>query len=145
MKKIVVCTAAALLMAAPALARDTIVNVRLADVLDMPQAKQKLDGSVKFFLLGQATPAVLKTLGEDQSNPKTWTGGKTDEFACKWVILTALINFQSSAKREGANAVVNLVSYYRKNETRSDTTIECHAGGVLAGVTLKGSYAKVQD
>jgi len=29
----------------------------------MPEAKGKLDGSVKFYLAGQATPAVIQKLG----------------------------------------------------------------------------------
>lgn len=126
-------------------ARDTVLNIPLADVLAMPEAQGKLDGSVKFFLAGQATPKVLKTFSSDVSNQKTNGVGKSDEFGCKWAALSALINFQNSAKRAGANAVVNLVSYYKKNETKSDNTFECHAGAIIIGVALKGEYAKIAD
>lgn len=136
---------AAIVIATPAMARDTILNIPLADVLDMPEAKDKLDGSVKFYLAGQKTPKIIKTLGSDVSNPKTNGLGKSDEYGCKYVALSALINFQNSAKREGANAVVDMVSYYKKNETRSDTTFECHAGTFIIGVAFKGTYAKIAD
>ncbi|MCV2368085.1 excinuclease ATPase subunit [Roseateles oligotrophus] len=126
-------------------ARDTVLNIPLADVLAMPEAQGKLDGSVKFFLAGQQTPKVIKTFSSDVSNPKTNGFGKTDEFGCKWAALSALIAFQKSAKREGANAVVDLVSYYKKNETKSDTTFECHAGAMIIGVALKGTYATVGE
>ncbi|MEJ2791905.1 excinuclease ATPase subunit [Iodobacter sp. LRB] len=126
-----------------AFARDTVLQIPLADVLAMPEAQGKLDGSVKFYLAGQKTPAISEKLSEDVSNQKTNGVGKSDEFGCKWAALSALIAFQNSAKKNGANAVVDLVSYYKKNETKSDTTIECHAGGFVIGVALKGSYAKV--
>lgn len=47
------------------------------------------------------------------------------------------------AKRLGANAVVDIVSYYKKVETKSPTKYECHSGNIIVGVTLKGTYAKV--
>ncbi|MFC4160474.1 excinuclease ATPase subunit [Chitinimonas lacunae] len=144
-KKLFVLAVAAGMLSAPALARDTVLHIPLAAVLEMPEAKEKLDGSVKFFLAGQKTPKVLQKLGEDVSNPKTNGMGKSDEFGCKWAALSALINFQESAKRNGANAVVDIVSYYKKNETKSDTTFECHAGTFVIGVALKGQYAKIAN
>jgi hypothetical protein len=125
-------------------ARDTIVNITLESVLEMPEAKKSLDGSVRFFLAGAPTPAVERRLGSDVSNKKTSGVGKTDEFGCRWAALAALEAFQKQARAQGANAVVDLVSYYKKNETRDPHTIQCHAGGVVIGVALKGEYAKVK-
>ncbi|RYF01555.1 MAG: excinuclease ATPase subunit [Comamonadaceae bacterium] len=134
----------AIAFAAPlAYARDTVTHITLADVLAMPEAQGKLDGSVKFFLAGQPTPPIAQKMGSDVSNQKTNGVGKTDDFGCKWVALSALIRFQESAKRQGANAVVDMVSYYKKKETSSPTTLECHAGTVVIGVALKGTYAKI--
>lgn len=124
-------------------ARDTVVKVTLADVLAMPEAQGKLDGSVKFYLAGQATPKVLNKLGSGVANKKTNGVGKDDEYGCKYVMLSALIAFQQSAKQRGANAVVDLVSYYKKNEVRDAHSIECHAGNIMIGGALKGSYAKI--
>ena len=133
----------ALTAASPALARDTVVKIKLADVLALPEAKEKLDGTVKFYLDGQKTPSVKKTLGNEVTNKKTNAVGKSDEFACKWAALSALITLQEGAKKNGANAVVNLVSYYKKVESKSATEIECHAGTMVAGVALKGDYATI--
>ncbi len=124
-------------------ARDSVVKVTLADVLAMPEAQGKLDGSVKFYLAGQATPKVLSNLGSGVANKKTNGVGKDDEYGCKYVMLSALIAFQQSAKQRGANAVVDLASYYKRNEVRDASTIECHAGNIMIGGTLKGSYAKI--
>jgi uncharacterized protein YbjQ (UPF0145 family) len=125
------------------MARDTEYKVPLAEVLEMPEAKEKLDGSVKFYLAGQATPAVIQKLGEDVSNRKTNGVGKEDRYGCKWAALSALIALQDKAKTLGANAVVDIVSYYKKTPFSSPTDFECHAGTVVIGVALKGTYAKV--
>lgn len=135
----------AALLAAPALARDTRYELPLADVLDMPEAKQKLDGSVKFYLAGQKTPKVHDRMSEDVSNRKTNGVGKEDVVACRWAALSALIAFQEKAKQLGANAVVDMKSYYKKETFSSPTQYECHAGAVVVGVTLRGTYAKVAD
>lgn len=136
---------AAALHATPALARDTKYLLPLQEVLDMPEAKEKLDGSVRFFLSGQKTPKVLETKDSDVSNRKTNGVGKSDEDACRWAALSALLAFQDKARENGSNAVVNIVSYYKKNEMASATDYECHAGAVVVGVALKGTYAKVAN
>ena len=56
----------------------------------------------------------------------------------------ALLALQDGAKSRGANAVVDIVSYYKKNEFKSATNYECWAGTFVAGVALKGTYAKVK-
>ncbi len=144
MKKILFATLLACTLATPAMARDTIVKIKLADVLDMPEAKEKLDGSVKFYLAGSPTPAIEKKYGEDVGNEKTNAFNKTPEMSCKWAALSALIAFQNHAKQQGANAVVDMVSYYKKEVVSSPTEIDCHDGVFIGGVALKGTYAKVK-
>lgn len=129
----------------PAAARDTVLHIPLADVLDMPEAKDKLDPAFKFYLAGQATPKVVKRFSSDVSNPKTNGFGKDDNFGCKWAALSALINLQDSAKRQGGNAVVDIVSYYKRVEYKSATEFECHAGAFVIGVALKGVAAKIAE
>lgn len=133
------------LFSASAFARDTVLHIPFADVLAMPEAQDKLDKDMKFFLAGQSTPKVIKRFSTDTSNPKTNGVGKSDEFGCKWAALSALIKLQNSAKREGANAVIDIVSYYKKKEYQSATDFECHAGTFVIGVALRGTYAKIAD
>ncbi|MGO4332305.1 excinuclease ATPase subunit [Cupriavidus sp. 2TAF22] len=135
--------AAGMLLSTPAAARDTKYMLPFQEVLDMPEARDKLDGTVKFFLAGQAKPKVLETGEGDVSNRKTNSFGKSDEEACRWAALSALIAFQDKARSLGVNAVVDVVSYYKKAEVASPTEYECHAGAVVAGVALKGIYARV--
>ena len=143
MKKLFVATLLALVAAVPAVARNTPVTVSLQSVLDMPEAKAKLDGTVKFYLAGSPTPKVSKKYGEDTSNAKTNAFNKTAEEACRWNALSALLKFQDHAKRVNANAVVDIVSYNNHENFTSPTDIQCSDGAFLAGIALKGTYATV--
>jgi len=144
MKKIILATAAlAAIAAIPAQARNNAVTVTLQSVLDMPEAKERLDGSVTFHLAGAPKPKVVKTLGHDTANAKTNAFNKTPEEACRWNALSALIKFQEHAKSQGANAIVDLVSYDHHQEFTSATDLQCTDGAFLAGIALKGTYANV--
>lgn len=142
MKKHLVLALTALCAATMAHARNDVLTLPLDEVVRMGVEQGKLDGSVKFYLSGAKTPKVSARLGEDVSNKKTNGVGKDDAFGCKWAALSALIAFQESAKQKGANAVVDLHSYYKRNTVKNPVTYQCHAGNIVIGVTLKGSYAR---
>jgi uncharacterized protein YbjQ (UPF0145 family) len=129
----------------PAHARDTKHILPIAAAMATKDADEKLEGSVKFFFGQQEFPKVVTKLGTDVSNRKTNAFGKSDEKACNWAFLSAMIALEKRAKQLGANAVVNIVSYYRKVEMSSTTDFECHAGAVIAGVALKGEFVKIAD
>lgn len=133
----------AVLFFSAAHARDTTHMLSFAALLEAGKAQGILDGSVSFHLKGQATPRIRKRLGEGISNRKTNGVGKSDEVACQWAALSALKAFQHSAKQRGATAVVDIVSYYKRNTTVSASEYECHGGAFVVGVTLKGEYAVV--
>lgn len=125
-------------------ARDEAIMVPFQEAVDMGLSSGKLDGSVKFYLSGAKTPKVIQKLGEDMSNKKTNGVGKSDEVACQWALLSTLIAFQNSAKQRGANAVVDMHSFYKRNTIKDATQFQCGAGNIMAGVTMKGTYAKVR-
>jgi hypothetical protein len=129
----------------PAQARDTKYLLPIAAALEVRDAKNRLDGSVKFFFGNQETPKVLARLSTDVTNLKTNAVGKSDEKACNWVFLSAMIQLEKRAKQLGANAVVNIVSYYKKEVMSSATEFECHAGAVIAGVALRGEFVKIAE
>jgi len=144
MKKLVAVSLLALVAAAPSFARNNAVTVTLESVLDMPEAKSKLDGSIKFYLAGAPKPKIIKKFGEDKSNAKTNAFNKTPEEACRWNALSALVKLQEHAKRDGANAVVDIVSYRDGGDFTSATEIQCSDGAFLSGIALKGTYATVK-
>lgn len=143
MKRISLVLLAAIAVAMPAFARDTVLHLDVNTVTDPGFSQGKLDGSVKFYFAGQKTPAVLSNLGAATTNRKTSGAGKSDNDACRWVMLTALVALQDDAKAHGANAVIGITSNYKNVTWASPTQYECHAGNIMAGVALKGTYAKI--
>jgi len=145
MRRFALIAATALLaLASTAQARETRVEQSLHELVTSAEARHVgIDGSVKFSLAGEKV-SVVERLGEDVTNKKTNAANKSDAEACRWVALSALRALQDGAKSRGANAVVDIVSYYKKNEFKSTTHYECYAGAILAGVALKGTYAKVK-
>lgn len=134
---------AAVLAATPVIARDKVLHLAVDSVTDPSYAQGKLDGSVSFYFAGQKTPAIALRLGEGVTNRKTNSFGKGDEEPCRWAMLSALMQMQEEAKAKGANAVIDIVSYYKKKEFSSPTDFECHGGNVMVGVALKGDYVKI--
>jgi uncharacterized protein YbjQ (UPF0145 family) len=129
----------------PAYARDTKLMLPIDAAMATKDAEEKLDGSVKFFFGKQEYPKIITKLGTDVSNRKTNAFAKSDEKACNWAFLSAMIALERRAKQLGANAVVNIISYYQKVEMSSTTEFECHAGALIAGVALKGDFVKIGE
>ncbi|WP_296247747.1 excinuclease [Pseudomonas sp. UBA4194] len=125
-------------------ARDTALYLPFQKVVDEMTQAGKLDGSVKFYLAGVQPKGKVSVVNADAvTNKKTNAFNKTDEVACEWALQSALLTLQDAARKANANAVVNIASYYKKNERKDASTYECHAGAVIAGVALKGDLAKV--
>ncbi|MDR0715957.1 MAG: excinuclease ATPase subunit [Azoarcus sp.] len=136
---------AALLVPVASQARDTQHFFDFQDVVTRAIQDGQLDGSVKFYLKGQAIPGKVKqTFPEAISNKKTKATRRSDEQACDWALRSVLITFQDNAKSHGANAVIDMVSYYKKIEYADATKFECHAGKIMAGVAMKGRAAIVK-
>ena len=121
-----------------AFARDDAHHLSINDAMASSDFKEKLPGDVTFYFSDQAYAVPTKTMGEFITNKKTNAFGKSDTEACEWVFLSAMIALRDRALAEGGNAVVDIVSFYKRNEYASATEYECHAGAVMAGVALKG-------
>lgn len=140
-------TAALLLAALPAIsqARDTTLYLPFDKVVSEMTNANKLDGSVRFYLAGVTPKGKVSTVQAGAvTNKKTNAFNKTDTVACEWALQSALLTLQDSARKVGANAVVNISSYYKRNERKDATTYECHAGALIAGVALKADLATVK-
>jgi uncharacterized protein YbjQ (UPF0145 family) len=124
-------------------ARNTKYDLPIAGVTQNPEYQNKLGSNVTFYFADQQTPKVEQTLGEYVTNKKTNSFNKSDESACQWAFLSALSELRDRAKEEGGNAVINIISFYQKDPFSNRTEYECHAGGVIAGVALKGTVAKL--
>ena len=134
-----------MLAVAPAAdARDTRQQFDIATAIAAGKADGTLDDSVQLHFKGAPVPAVAEKLGPANTNRKTNAFGKSDGRACQWVFLGALKALQAAARERGANAVVDIESNYKNQLFSSATQYECGAGGLMAGVALKGVYAKVK-
>ncbi|MDP2432556.1 MAG: excinuclease ABC subunit A [Pseudomonadota bacterium] len=138
-------TVAFLTVSLNAAARDDHKMLPLKDALEAPAAKEKLDQSIKFYFAGQPHPTVVKSLGTWPTNKKTNAFGKSDTEACNWVFLSAMLTLQERAQKEGGNAVIDIKSNYRNNETASATDFMCGVGNIVAGVALKGTVVKLAE
>jgi hypothetical protein len=143
-KKIVLILLIAL-FAVSAQARDTRTMFSIHDAMNTEDAKAKLDKGIRFYFGDQKHPKVIKRFGEFMSNKKTNAFNKTDERACEWAFLSAMLSFQQRALNLGGNAVINLRSYYKKNEISSTEEFECGAGNIIAGVTFLGDVVKLAE
>ncbi|MCB5183720.1 excinuclease ABC subunit A [Methylobacillus gramineus] len=127
-----------------AMARDDQKMHSLEDALNSAAAKEKLDPEIKLFFGNQTHPAVAKTLGEWKTNKKTNGFNKSDKEACEWTLLSALLELQDRASKEGGNAVINIKSNYKNKETSSETEYMCGSGALMSGVALKGDVVKLK-
>lgn len=126
-------------------ARNTISQFSIEDALSRGESESKINSSIRLFFGDQEHPAVESKLGTYTSNKKTNAFGKSDKEACEWAFLSAIMSLQDRAIAEGGNAVVNIHSFYYKNELSSTTEFECGAGNVVAGVTMVGDVVKLAE
>lgn len=126
-----------------AMARDTRYELKIEDVKKDSRYAGTVPTDVAFYFGDQAPAKPGTDLGEFVTNRKSNSFGRPDEEACRWAMMAALKVLHDRAISEGGNAVINIVSYYKKNTFKSDTLYECHAGGFVAGVALKGTVVKL--
>ncbi|HHM05085.1 MAG TPA: excinuclease ABC subunit A [Gammaproteobacteria bacterium] len=131
------------LFATSAMARDERLRFPIEDAMTTEDALARLDPNVRFFFGDQPYGDVVQRFGEFRTNKKTNAFNKSDQRACEWAFLSAIVQLQKRALREGGNAVVNIRSNYKSQEYSSATEYECGAGTFLAGVALIGTVVKL--
>lgn len=141
---LVILTFISLFLPSVSQARDTKHMLSISDAMASADFQEKLDSNIKMYFGDQPYPKAIKKMGNFTTNKKTNAFGKSDERACNWVFLSALLALQERAKAEGANAVVNIASYYKKNKVSSSSEFECHAGTIMAGVALNADVIKIK-
>ena len=120
-------------------ADDTKHFFSIQEALDSKAFEGRLNKEIKFYFGSKPDQRISKNLGDFVTNKKTNAFLKDDHTACEWVFLSALLSLQKRVVAEGGNAVINIRSFYKKNEMSSETKFECHVGLLMAGVTLKGT------
>jgi hypothetical protein len=128
--------------ARPVSARDDRLKFPIAAALGTADAKAKLDPKIALYF-GKAAHPGGQDLGTDSTNRKTNAVGKSDQQACGWVFLSALIALQERARQLQATAVVGIESIYKNEPFSSETEFMCGAGTFVAGVALRGQFIRV--
>lgn len=127
----------ALMMATPANAEDAVSNHSISAVTERPDFATQLEG-VRFYFGSAARPAGRMIEANVQTSLRTRKLGRSNEEACQWVMLSALIQLRDHARAVGGNAVVNVRSNWQNVPFSSTTEYQCAAGFLMAGVALKG-------
>jgi uncharacterized protein YbjQ (UPF0145 family) len=122
-------------------ARDDVDSYSAQEALSLAQAQEILGSEIAFYFGNQKHGSIVKNFGEVSTNKKTNAIGKSDKEACQWVFLSAMKALKNRAIREGGNAVINIVSNYKKYkvEIEDNDSFLCGAGTIMAGVALKGT------
>jgi hypothetical protein len=127
-----------------AIARDTRHMYSIAQAMKTANTDKRIDKNVRMYFGTQPHPSVAERFGTYTSNKKTNAFNKSDKMACEWAFLSAILTFQERALREGGNAVVNIRSYYKKQNVSSRTEYMCGAGTFVAGMTFRGEVVKLK-
>lgn len=127
---------------APTSARNDIKDFPVSNLMALEAYSQKLSGKVKFLFGDAQGHAVVQTFGQWPSVKKTNAFNKSDEYACQWAMLSALVSLERRALSEGGNAVI-VVTNNNHIEKISTDTFECEVGNVVASVALLGTVIKI--
>ncbi|MDR3213872.1 MAG: hypothetical protein LBT71_08175 [Azoarcus sp.] len=139
MKKILAPAIFAVLSSA-AVAADSTGSVYLdfQNAVEAAVSDGKLDGSIKYYLRGQTLPGEVKeTFPEtaDKKQPRTQGLIAGD---CRDALLRVLASFEEEAKKFGANAVIDIVSFYGQNHYASPTKVWCNDSNRDSIMQLRG-------
>lgn len=122
-------------------AADSVHDFNFNEAVQSAVAAGVIDGSVKFYLAGTKSGGQVIAKGV-VSNKKTNGFAKSAETSCDHVLRSALIQLHNTAKQRNANAVTNIVSYFKSNESKSTSTYQCYKGTAVASVALKGDIVR---
>jgi hypothetical protein len=132
-----------LVAAAPAAARDTELFFSAREAAESEKGRAYLL-DVPFYLKGESHAPLAKELLEMTSERSSSGAFRGDEASCESAFLSALKTLQERARESGADAIVDLVSVTRGQETESATDFRCVAGAVVVHVGLKGRLVELK-
>lgn len=144
-RRIGMCLGLCLLTAISAEARNIVHLFPISEALESKDLPEKPSGSVKFFFTKEKSPKVAKTIRTETIDQKVSLRGNSNEKACNLAFMSVLMSFDKRAKEMGANAVVNIVSNYKRREMSSATHFECHEGSGYMAVALRGDFVTIDE
>ena len=132
------------LAASPASADDAVSAYNIESVTQRPDFASEVQG-VQFYFGDAAHPPATRQIEQNVTTSlRTRKFGRSNEEACQWVMLSALVQLRNRAQSVGGDAVVNIRSNWRNVETSSATQYQCGVGFLMAGVALKGDIVSLR-
>jgi len=125
------------LFVSDAQARNTERLIDVTAAVESAMGKAKLL-DVPFYMKGQKHPKVKTKLGNYMSTRKSRGAFRSDLESCKITFLSALISLQKRARKEGGDAIINIISVTKDQEFESATQFRCVAGAIIVHVALRG-------
>ena len=139
--KLIFITASLCFLVAPVQARNEMKEFSIKNLKELDAYDKKLGDEIKFYF-GTKLPKVQKRYGEWASLKKTNAFNKTDEYACQWAMLSALLSLKKRAIREGGNAV--FVKTNNDHATKANSAaFECEIGNIVASIAVLGTVVKI--
>ena len=145
MRKLFAVAAFAALPAVAAAADQTgSVYLDLQSVVAAAVAEGKLDGSIKYYLRGQALPGEVREAFPETAAKKRPLSRGLEEGDCVDALRRVLASFEEEAKEYGANAVVDIVSFYGQNHYANPDRVWCNDSNKESIMQLRGKPAIVR-
>ena len=121
-------------------------EVHLISIDDALKTNRHLFNSdIKLSFSSEAPVNIIQDKGYFVSNRKTDGYWRSLQSSCNRAFASAIISLQDRAVVEGGNAVIDIHSFYKKREMFSESVFECHKGGIMSGVALKGRVVRVDS
>lgn len=120
-------------------------NISIQDALASDDAKLGLPDDIKFYF-GDAAPtgSVTKTIGQYTFDREINASLKSQITACHSALIVALKELRESAKKDGANAVINIKSNAKGKAVSSKEIYACDSGVLKSGVSISGDLVVVE-
>ena len=126
-------------------ARDEHLRFPIQPALEKGHSyKTKVEFDVRLYFGAGRTPGVARRMASFTANTKANAVGKSDQEACDVAFISAVAELQEHARREGGNAVVDIKSTYRGENSASPSEYVCGAGTIMVGVTLEGTVVRLK-
>ena len=125
-------------------ARNITHMMLISNAMESSDVPEKPSGSIKFVFGTDKAPKV-KTITNQRLVRKVSLRASNNVTACNQAFMSILAAFEQKAKEMGANAVVNIVSSYGRQQMASATHFECHEGSGYMAVALRGDFVTLSE
>src|ERR1043165_8873063 len=125
-------------------ARNITHMMLISNAMESLDVPEKPSGSIKLLFGTDKSPKV-KTITNQRLVRKVSLRASSNVTACNQAFMSILAAFEQKAKEMGANAVVNIVSSYGRQQMASATHFECHEGSGYMAVALRGDFVTITD